>query len=93
MTKKYLTFKKAKPGEYEVYYENRVFMGHLLMKEDGFYDFWPDLKGGYWSAHILREIADKLDEINAPYERELEEFFEKQKGEEINDYHEYLGSD
>lgn len=82
MTKKFLNFRIANPGQHEVYYEDRVFLGHLLMKEDGFYDFWPDLKGGCWSAYVLREIADKLDEINAPYEKELNEYFEKQKEKE-----------
>ena len=93
MTKKFLNFSTIRPGEYAVYYEDRVFLGLIFAKEDGFYDFWPDLKDGCWSAYVLREIADKLDEINAPYEKELNEYFDEQKENEINYRMEYLGSD
>lgn len=55
-------------GVYKVYYhENGVYLGNILCKEDGFYAFWPLLKGGYWEAFMLRAIADKLDEMNQPW--------------------------
>ena len=46
----------------------------LIALEDGFFYFEP--KGtGVLSAHSLRMIADLLDQINAPWEREIEEYF------------------
>jgi hypothetical protein len=73
----------GKYKSYKVYYENHVFVGEFIIKEDGFYDFWPEhpSKGGYWSSYILREIADKLDKLNAPYEKDLDEYFAKNNGE------------
>lgn len=86
MTRELIKFTLIKPGEYEVHYENGCFLGHALIKEDGFYDFWPDLKGGFWSAYVLREIADKLDELNAPYEAQINEYFEQERLREIREF-------
>ena len=63
---------------YKVYYKNGVYLGDIFAKEDGFYDFWPEYpyKGGYWSSHILREISDKLDEINAPWQKQLDDYMD-----------------
>ena len=47
-------------------------MGDILRKEDGFYDFWPEHRGGYWPSYILRDIAEYLEFLNAPWEAEIE---------------------
>jgi hypothetical protein len=77
MTRKYLVLFYDEPVRmYHVHHENGVRLGDILAKEDGFYDFWPDYtqgRGGYWPAYILRELADKLDELNAPWQAQLEE--------------------
>lgn len=93
--KKYITFKKAKT-HYEVFYNDRVLIGELIAADDGPYVFWRDPDYGFWPAYILREIADKLDELNAPLEARMEEFFQKQKesdDKKLNDHMEYLGSE
>jgi hypothetical protein len=59
-------------GGYRVEWENGVYIGDILMKEDGFYDFWPIQHGGYWPSYILRVIADKLDEINKPWQDQID---------------------
>ncbi len=38
-------------------------IGELVLM-DGEWAFLPDLNGGVWTAHILRKIADLLDESN-----------------------------
>ena len=59
-----------------VYYSNGVLLGTILAKDDGYYDFWPlDYHGGYWPSHLMRAIADKLDEMNAPWEKEIDTYF------------------
>jgi hypothetical protein len=55
----------------DLFYENGVKLGQVLAKEDGFYDFWPELNGGYWPAHMLRAIADMLDEMNYTWEQTI----------------------
>lgn len=68
---------------HKVYAYNGVYIGDFLMKEDGFYDFWPIFKGGYWPAYMLHAIADTLDEWNSPYEKEIEEYFSKQEAKDV----------
>ena len=45
---------------------------------DGFKYFWPSSGGGHFAAYMLREIADRLDVLNAPIEEEYRLFWEKQ---------------
>lgn len=62
---------------YKVYFQNGVYLGDILAKEDGYYDFWPEhpSRGGYWASYVLRAIADKLDELNKPIMEEMDRFF------------------
>ena len=70
----YLTYKPygSSDGDLKVYYTNGVYMGDILRKEDGFYDWWPVHRGGYITSWILRELADKLDEMNKEWEETIE---------------------
>jgi hypothetical protein len=58
-----------------LYSGDGVYLGEVFALEDGFKYFWPEAKSshGAWSAHILRAIADLLDEMNAPWIAELTE--------------------
>ena len=56
----------------EVRWKNGVLLGHILAKEDGFYDYWPKyLPGTYMPAHMLHALADMLDEMNEPWEKQI----------------------
>jgi len=78
MSKEYLKLENIEGG-FKVFYENGVYIGDILVKEDGFYDYWPELNGGYWDEMMLRIVADKLHELNAPYQKELDEYFAKEQ--------------
>jgi hypothetical protein len=54
-------------------------IGSFQLDSNGSYYFWEksDLSG-CWSAYTLRAIADKLDEVNKPFEKELELYFGKE---------------
>lgn len=46
-----------------------VLAGELYIESDGFYVFDPVAgRTGYWPAWMLRNIADKLDELNKEWE-------------------------
>lgn len=45
--------------------------------EDGFIYFWP-MRGAYTSGS-LRSIADLIDQINEPHERQIKEYFAEHK--------------
>lgn len=58
----------------KVLYENGVHLGDVVMDVDGYRYFWPDMsRGGHWGAHVLREIADLLDELNEAWDAEVRE--------------------
>jgi len=72
----------------KVYYENGVYIGDIFAKEDGFYDFWPALdKAGYWSSYLLKALAEQLEAMNAPYQKEIDDYLEAESKKEEEDRH------
>ena len=53
-------------------------IGELIMDVDGYFYFWP-ANDGCWPAHIMHSIANKLDDINKPWNDEITEYFDKEK--------------
>lgn len=49
----------------------------IILGDDGFYVFWPTTTKGAFAPHNLRQIADLLDEMNEPWRKDIEEYFEK----------------
>lgn len=47
---------------------NGVSGGKLEPKEDGFWDWYPELRPGYIPAYVLKSILDKLNELNEEWE-------------------------
>ena len=54
--------------------------GELCIKEDGFWDYYleEDNNSGYLPAWFLHAVADKLDELNASWEEDINTYFENQ---------------
>lgn len=74
--------RQTNPWRYEVRLSepaNSRIVGLFETLEDGyFYFYFPDiLTAGCLPAHILREIAEKLDEINEPWDKIVEQGLEK----------------
>lgn len=64
--------------DFKVFYENGVYMGDLSTAHDFNYNFWPDLKGGFWPERLLFSIAKKLEELNEPINREFDKWCEEE---------------
>jgi hypothetical protein len=62
-------------------YRERV-KQHIVTLEDGYYYYEPPIKGGVFGAWELRVIADYLDELNKPWDAEVQAYF---SGEQAND--------
>lgn len=64
---------KNQYGTILVHYPNNVFMGDMIIGDDGYYAWWPneDLRAGYIPSWVLRELADKLDELNKDWDEQL----------------------
>lgn len=60
---------------YIAYHDNGVKLGEIIMSEDGYYVFFPELREGFWEAYVLRQIADKVDEMNKPWDDQVKQFF------------------
>lgn len=58
-------------------YYNSHYIGDILCDIDGYYKWWPhNLNGpGYIDEHFLFSLCEKLGELNAPYDKELQNFF------------------
>lgn len=48
---------------------------NILTAEDGYRYYWPSGNGMY-AAHHLREIADRLDELNGDWDYQIRKFFD-----------------
>jgi hypothetical protein len=71
-----MIYTKINNSHYQVNHTNNVLMGDIMMDNDGFFYFWPDLKGGFWEAYILLELGNKLNELNKPWEDEVNKYFD-----------------
>lgn len=53
------------PVSKEVFYTaNGKSLGFIEQNEAGDWVFWPHLNGGYWSGHVLSDLAKILNELN-----------------------------
>lgn len=49
----------------KIYYrDNNKYIGELYKEVDGFFVYEPTSGGGYWTEHVMRDIADKLEYLN-----------------------------
>lgn len=64
---------KVKPkngGSFDIHYINGVNIGEFIKMEDGYYVWWPNKdRYGYMPAHFLTEVANKLNELNAEWDK------------------------
>lgn len=56
---------------------NGKFLGIFQQDVDCYFYFVPDnlTEGGYWSSWVLKAIADKLEELNKPWEDQIAQYF------------------
>jgi len=69
---------KVDHGLYTVYFrDNGKILGEFVQDESGFFGFYCDTKGS-WSSWTLKAIADRLDEINKPWDEKINEYFKSE---------------
>jgi hypothetical protein len=68
-----LTFRPDGGCSYEVLASSRKSIGWLHPLDDGCLYFFPDDDHSGWPSWVLRQIADKLDELNKPWEDHINE--------------------
>jgi hypothetical protein len=64
-----LVLKQNDLGSHYVYTNTGVDIGVFVMDVDGYYYYWPNRQNdGAWAPWMLRDVADKLDEVNKPWD-------------------------
>ncbi len=63
------------PAFLDIIADNKVCIGQAVCEESGFWVFYPNDKPGYYEAHTLIQIAALLDRLNAPFEKQLKDYF------------------
>lgn len=77
IVRKLVSATKREQGGYSVTYYNGVDMGTFEYGDDGYLYYWPAKREGCWSAEPMREIADLLDHLNAPWDEQINREFER----------------
>lgn len=87
-----LLFKKDRDGCYSIYINTMIdhtnrSVGYLERQDDGFFQWFPPeiREGSYISEHFLREIVNKLEELNEGINRSLDKYFKNLKEEDNED--------
>ncbi len=75
---KMIKLTKLSEYQYSVNLSNGKFIGYFEKGDDGFFHWWPGVEkdNGYWSSDLILELGRKLDELNIPYQKDLDVYFE-----------------
>lgn len=73
---KHLEFEELSPYAYTVKLKNSGRMiGNLITENNGTFLFYPPDNSGGWDSQLLREIADKIDELDKPFYDSVDEYW------------------
>jgi hypothetical protein len=76
-----LNFNRTQPGRVEIHHDNGINCGDLIVGSDVLWAWWPPAeRTGCWPDYAIKEIYDKLRELNEPVERQINEFFSDAEG-------------
>ena len=72
-----LIYQQINQQKYSVRTKNGKLIGEFIRDVDGYFYFWSENNLGAWPSHLLRDIADKLDEINQLWDEHIEKELNK----------------
>jgi hypothetical protein len=62
-----INLQEVSKSHHKVFFGDK-FIGDIIMDVDGYFYYLPSDERGTWSAWTMRLIADKLDELNKPWD-------------------------
>jgi hypothetical protein len=65
-------------GHRVLFHFGKVLLGYAYREVDGYYVFMAKNNDSFWSDHVLREIADKLTELNSDWDKQVNDYFKKE---------------
>ena len=85
-----VTLKPADGRNYQMHWNDSIQIGKAVIDVDGYYYFLPNVNGGgLWQAHVLKKIAEVLDNLNKEWNDQVEKYFQETitefTDEELND--------
>ena len=73
-----IKLEKINDSNYKLIANKDIFFGNFIMMEDGYFSWFPiEFKGTCISSYTLKEIAEKLDELNKDWDNHLNLTFKK----------------
>jgi hypothetical protein len=72
-----IIYQQINQQKYSVRTKNGKLIGEFIRDVDGYFYFWSENNLGAWPSHLLRDIADKLDEINQLWDEHIEKELNK----------------
>jgi len=70
-------YQQVNQQKYIVRTNNGKFIGEFIMDVDGYFYFWAENNLGAWPSYLLRDIADKMDELNKSWNEQVEKELNK----------------
>ena len=64
-------YQKINNDKYNIVTNKGKLIGELIMDVDGYFYFWPEDNNGAWASSHLRELANKLDELNKEWDKQV----------------------
>ncbi len=61
-------YEEQEDGHWDITLYDGSYCGTLEEDEDGLYYYLPVDFIGYWPSWFMRDLANKMDELNKPYE-------------------------
>lgn len=75
-----LTFTKKNSHHYTISHD----LGDLIMMEDGFFLWFPSISNRGLGDYLIKEIYDKMIELNTPMHQSLEDYYNSHVDELID---------
>ena len=72
-----LIYQQINQQKYSVRTKNGKLIGEFIRDVDGYFYFWSENNLGAWPSYLLRDIADKMDELNKSWNEQLEKELNK----------------
>ena len=74
----YITLINISKGLYQLKFENDADLGEFVMDIDGYFYWYPgEPKRGCYPDYIIKEIYEKLTELNKEFDLKIKEKFSK----------------
>ena len=67
-----------------LFFHSGVYLGDLVLDEDGYWKFFPDkIQGGYWDEFLLKTLGEYLTSMNSEYDKQVKDYFDREETKNV----------